>query len=150
MKRPLLGAWVLGVAIILAAYGVWFLSLYLHQFSGILMLALWCAPAIAALVCAYLSPYRKIMMGTSMAIPTAVFAGILNFVHERLGYPVDFPGYQGSIILVIITLFWSTLLCAMGSVLGLATRNALSKAKQSKKRADQQNPGGDSPDMPAS
>jgi hypothetical protein len=27
MKRPLLGAWVLGVAIILAAYGVWFLSM---------------------------------------------------------------------------------------------------------------------------
>ena len=72
----------------------------------------------AAFVTAYLTPRRKILMGTSMALLAASLAGILNFVCEALGRAVDFPGIRGMTILVVISLVFNGVLCIAGATCG--------------------------------
>ena len=130
MNWLMIRALIIGVAILLVANGTWFVSLYVGKFSESLVLLLWCSPAIAALISASLAPCKKILVGTSMAAPTAILAGVLNSVYEALGHAVDFPGYRGSMILVAITLTWGAILCTLGGVAGyFLTRKSVVRVK---------------------
>ena len=121
---PVLRAWLVGVAVLFVANGGWLISLQTHRFSETLVLLLWISPLIAAFVSAYLSPRKKVLLGTSLAIPSAALVAVLNFIYELFGNAVDFPGVRGGAILFIVTLGYSVLLCALGGVAGYyLTRN---------------------------
>lgn len=118
LSGSILKAWLVGVAVLLVSNGVWFVSLQAHSFSVLLVWLLWISPLIAALVSAYLSPRKKILLGISLAIPAAIFAVALNTIYELLGNAVDFPGLRGGASLFVITLGYSVLLCALGGGVG--------------------------------
>ena len=75
---------------------------------------------IAAFVSAYLGPSHKILLGTSMAIPTALLAITLNSAGQFFGAAVDFPGLKGGFILFILVLISAALISVPGSVAAYA------------------------------
>jgi len=96
-------------------------AVQIHEFRGIyyaLMYFMWLSPAVAALVVSYFSPGRKILLAMSMAIVAAVFAVSVNGVGQLLGDHVDFSGLQGAIILFTVTMAYSGIGCAVGSLCG--------------------------------
>ena len=126
MTHSTVKAWGLGAVIVCLAYATWFISLWANQFTEVLAFFLWGAPALAAFVTAYLTPRKKIIMGTSMAFLAASLAGILNFVCEALGRAVDF---RGMTILVVIFLAFNGMLCIAGATCGyFLTRKSTSKS----------------------
>ena len=128
MTHSMVKAWGLGAVIVCLAYATWFISLWANQFTEVLAFFLWGAPALAAFVTAYLTPRRKILMGTSMAFLAAILAGILNFVYEALGRAVDFSGIRGMTILVVIFLAFNGMLCIAGATCGyFLTRKSTSE-----------------------
>lgn len=129
MTHSTVKAWGLGAVIVCLAYATWFISLWANQFIEALAFFLWGAPALAAFVTAYLTPRRKILMGTSMALLAASLTGILNFVYEALGRAVDFPGIRGMTILVVISFVFNGVLCIAGATCGyFLTRKSTSKS----------------------
>lgn len=118
LSRPVLRAWLVGVAVLIVANGGWFVSLHAHKFSETLVWLLWVSPLIAAFVSAYLSPRKKILLGVSLAIPAATLIVVLNTIYELLGNAVDFPGVRGGTILFVVTLGYSVVLCALGGGAG--------------------------------
>jgi len=111
-------AWTVGLAILVAANGVWFFSLQASAFSELLVWLLWLSPVLAALATSYLSPRKKMLLGISMAIPAAVLAVVLNIVYESLGNAVDFSGSRGALTLFAITLAYSGVGSTIGSFVG--------------------------------
>ena len=71
---------------------------------------------VAAFVSAYLGPSHKLLLGTSMAIPSALLAITLNSAGQFLGAAVDFPGLKGDFILFILVLISAALISVPGSV----------------------------------
>jgi hypothetical protein len=116
-------ALVVGVGLLIAAYGLWFATLQNEQFSEINVLILWVSPFIAAFVSAYLAPRNKLLLGISMALPTAILSVALNYLHQAQGNSVDFPGSRGAMILFMTTLLYSGILCSIGAVIGRALSN---------------------------
>ncbi len=112
-------AWLIGTGIITIAYAAWFIILQASQYSEVLIILLWLSPLVAALVSTYLAPRRKVLLGMSMVISTAVLAVTFNLVYQWLGNAVDFPGMQGGLILFTTTLVYSCILCGLGSMGGL-------------------------------
>jgi hypothetical protein len=125
MRLSMLQAWSLGAAILLVAHGVWFVALQATTFSQTLVLLLWVSPVVAAFVSAYLAPRKKILLGTSMAIPATVLVDVLNSVYQSLGHAVDFPGLRGGLILVTLMLGWNAVLSALGGIAGYFLANAV-------------------------
>ena len=116
---PMSKAWFSGLAVLLIAYGTWLLALQVQAFSRELVVVLWASPCAAGFLTAYLSPRMKVLLGASLAIPTAIMATLLNLLYESLGNVVDFGGARGSATLLLITLVYSTVLCVVGGVAGL-------------------------------
>ncbi|NJO12216.1 MAG: hypothetical protein HC872_00680 [Gammaproteobacteria bacterium] len=110
----MLKSWSLGTLVLMLVQGLWFGSVLTGSYSEFLVLLLWASPFIAALVTAYLSPARKMIMGMSMAVVAAVLVVVANAVFQAVGTPVDFPGAKGGLTLFAITLLYS----AVGAVLG--------------------------------
>lgn len=120
MKSRMIWAWLLGVALLFATFALWLLFLRMEIFSQWLLVLLWGSPAAAAFVASYLSPSHKIILGSSMAIPTAVLAAALNWMVQIQGFAVDFPGPGGGWILFVVVLVGAGVLCSLGGVLGMA------------------------------
>ena len=118
MKSTMFRAWSAGVGILVMGYMAWFAFLQLENFSESLVLLLWLSPLISAFVSSYLGPSKKILLGTSMAVPAAILAVMLNSFDQFLGNAVDFPGIQGGLILFATTLIYAGILSVIGSVLG--------------------------------
>jgi len=114
----MLNAWLIGVGILAVAYLVWFFALLAKLFSGSLVILLWLAPFIAALISSYLGPSKKVLLGISMAIPTAIFAIAFNAGYQLLGNAVDFPGLKGTLILFVVTVIYGGILSLIGGVIG--------------------------------
>ena len=112
------GAWVVGVAILTAAYALWFIALQLKQYSQLLLYVLWLSPFLSALLCSYMAPQKRILLGSSMAVPSAFLALVVNSLYQALGNAVDFPGIRGGLILFATSLVYSAILCALGAVAG--------------------------------
>ncbi|RPH97279.1 MAG: hypothetical protein EHM68_08895 [Lysobacterales bacterium] len=119
MKSRMIWAWLLGVGLLLAIFALWLLLLRMEVFAQWALVLLWISPAVAAFVASYLSPSHKIILGLSMAIPTAVFAAALNRVLQIQGLAVDFPGPSGGLILFIVVLVGAAVLSSLGGILGM-------------------------------
>ena len=91
----MLRAWAFGIVMLLAADGMWLIAIYAKVFSGPLLLFVQILPILAAFVSAYLAPRKKIMLGTSMAVPAAFIVVAVTMIYQLLDKPVDFPGLKG-------------------------------------------------------
>lgn len=118
MTTTMLKAWVIGFVILLCANLAWVISLQTSQFSQILFVLMYIIPGVAAFGSAYIAPRNKILLGASMAIPWAVLSVVLNFVYQWIGQAVDFPGFNGGLILFTITLLYGGVLCLLGAIGG--------------------------------
>ena len=118
MRVSALHSWFIGGGILLVAYAAWFAAIQMQVYSQALVLILWVSPFVAAFVSAYLAPGSNIIIGVSMAIPSAVLAVILNAAHQSFGHAVDFPGLHGGLILFVSVLAYSGILCGIGAVGG--------------------------------
>lgn len=118
MKQSMLKAWLLGACTLLAIYLIWFLLLKFEIFFQAAVAILWAAPAIAAMVSAYASPSKKILLGVSLAIPSALLAVTLNTATQLSGSAVDFQGNKGGLILFVLTLITASVLATAGSLAG--------------------------------
>jgi hypothetical protein len=114
----MLKAGSLGIVVLVLAQGLWFGSLLGGAYTELLVLLLWISPFIAALVTAYLSPGRKMVMGMSMAVIAAVLVVVLNAAFQAAGNAVDFPGAKGGLTLFVMTLMYSAVGAFLGSVTG--------------------------------
>ena len=124
MKHSIFKAWSIGVGILVAIFVMWFVLLQANVFSQVIVVILWISPLIAAFVSAYLGPSHKILLGTSMAIPSALFAVVLNSADQFLGAAVDFPGLKGGFILFILVLISAVIVSIPGSLVAYAlTKN---------------------------
>jgi len=118
MKRSALNAWMLGVVILVVAFGLWLVVLKLETFGTLAMVLLLASLFTAALLASYFSPQKKILIGTSLAVPAAILATILNAVYQMLGHAVDLSGLEGGITLFLIVLVESAIVCLLGGVAG--------------------------------
>ena len=82
MKNSYIKAWSIGASTLIAVFTIWFVLLQANVFSQSVVFLLWVSPMIAAFVSAYLSPSHKILLGTSMAIPSALLAVTLNLAGQ--------------------------------------------------------------------
>ena len=120
MKHSLFKAWLIGAGILAVIFAIWFVLLQANVFSQSFVIVLWISPMIAAFVSANLSPSHKILLGTSMAIPSALLAVALNSANQFSGAAVDFPGLKGGFILFILVLISAALISVPGSVAAYA------------------------------
>jgi hypothetical protein len=123
-------ALIAGLAVLLAADGAWLIAIQTSNVSEFLILLWWLSPPFAAFVSAYLAPHRKILLGTSLAIPAAILVGLLNTAYQMFGHAVDFPGPRGALILVTTSLVFNVMLCAVGGVVGYVVSTRQQKRAQ--------------------
>lgn len=118
MTGAVFKAWFAGAGILVFAYVTWFAFLQVGTYSELFVFLLWSSPFIAALVSSYLGPSKKIILGASMAVTSAILAVIFNTAYQLLGNAVDFPNFQGGLILFATTLIHSGIVAGLGSVVG--------------------------------
>ena len=120
----MLKAWLIGAAILIVVFSIWFIFLQVEIYSRSAFIVLWVSPIVAAFVTSYMSPSHKILLGVSMAFPFAFLAVVLNTADQFFGSAVDFPGLPGGLFLFILILIRSVIISIPGSVAGYAlTRN---------------------------
>ncbi|MGD2136900.1 MAG: hypothetical protein PVF08_01500 [Gammaproteobacteria bacterium] len=119
MNISMFKAWSAGAGIIILMYTAWSIALQASQYSKVLVILLWASPLAAAIVTSYLAPYKKILLGVSMVLPTTIMTVTLNYVYQWLGNAVDFPGVRGGLILFTTTLVYSGIICLLGSMGGM-------------------------------
>ena len=120
MNLSMFKAWSIGASFLITVFTIWFVLLQAKVFSQSAVFLLWISPMIAAFVSAYLAPSHKLLLGTSMAIPSALLAITLNSAGQFFGAAVDFPGLKGGIILFILVLISAALISVPGSVAAYA------------------------------
>lgn len=108
-------AWAVGVAVLALAFGTWILLVRLEVFSYAAVIGLWLSPMAAGFTASYLAPFRKMLVGTSMAVPAALLAVLLNLLPQLSGEAVDLSGSEGSFVLFALTLIGSAALAAAGA-----------------------------------
>ena len=127
MKISAWRAWAIGVGIVFIASLVSIVPVICNacfniSIFGRILAALWflsqLMPAVAAFVVGYLAPHRKIILGTSMALPAAIFYSVINFMYQAFGHAVDFSGVAEGIILFIVLLITYGVYCGIGAALG--------------------------------
>ena len=124
MSSQFVRAWLAGATLLVAALFTWVLLLGLEVYSQPIVKVVWFAPGIAAFLTACLGPAHKLLLGVSMAIPSALLVTIANFSFQALGKTVDFPGLGGGLMLFALVLCGSALLGAVGATGGyFLTRN---------------------------
>ncbi len=115
MNAAIAKAWAVGVGALAVACGPWLLLLKLEIYSQAMAIGLWLSPMVAGFAAAYLAPSRKVIVGTFMALPAALFAVLLNLLPQYSGEAVDLPGLEGGFVLFALTLIGSTVLSALGA-----------------------------------
>ena len=122
-------AWCAGAAILILAHVAWHAAVQAGGYSGVLVSLLWLSPFVAGLVTSCFAPRRKIILGMSTAILSAVLVVAFNAAYQLLGHSVDFPGLSGGLILFSTTFVYAGAISAAGSVVGyLLTRKRKGKA----------------------
>lgn len=124
MKSGMIGAWLAGATILLIVFAAWSLFLHLQIFSDALLALLWVSPGVAAFATSILSPARKVLLGSSMAIVAAILVAVLNWIFQMRDIGVDFPGIRGGSILFTLALVGAAVPSIVGGIAGmLATRD---------------------------
>jgi hypothetical protein len=139
MTRPeerfyMIRAWGAGFIILLIVDMMVVVATLIEVYPQALMLLLRISPFIAAFVSAYLSPRRKVIMGTSMAIPTALLGVLVTFAYQLFGKEVDFRGIAGSLIVFAVSLVYGAVLCAIGGIVGYLLSMKIMTRKMNKER----------------
>jgi hypothetical protein len=119
MTRGLL----VGVAILLVGYVAWGFALDRQAVSPTLEIVFLVLPAVAGFVSVWLAPRGGLAPGVLLAVPAAVFAGILNLKMQTAGTDVGaFTGVLGVLRVAGFTLLWSGLFCAIGGLIAVIAR----------------------------
>jgi hypothetical protein len=116
----MLRAWVTALVIMLAAAGLWLGMRLLDVPSGIRNAMFWLSPIVAAFFLARIAPRRRILNSLLLAIPVAMMFALVNHLDEKLGRYRTFPGMEGAITVMVLTLPYSLGLCGLGAALGNA------------------------------
>jgi hypothetical protein len=88
-------------------------------------LAIWLVPPVAAFAASWIAPRRKVLLGSLVAVPAVVLIGASNYVFETMGNPVDFPGIEGALLVMGLSLPVVALLCIVSALAGhFASRQA--------------------------
>lgn len=111
-------AFALGVTILIAAVGLWFIALHAEAIFSITGILLWLSLSVAAFLTACLAPRNKIFLGTALAIPASILLGASNLIYEAFGNAVDFSGFGGALLLTGVALPFNAALCAVGAIAG--------------------------------
>ena len=119
MNSKQIRAWIIGLTVLAASYATWFTLIENIRFSDWAMFLLWLAPLFAAFGTSYLAPSKKIILGASLAIPAALFSVAANLIFQAVGRAVDFPGFKGGWILLLVTLSYTGVLSLCGAWLGV-------------------------------
>lgn len=109
---------MVGAGILAATFVAWLLNVELGRFSWTMATILWISPLAAGCVVSFLSPSRKVVLGSSMAIAAALLATVLNWSVQLLGMGVDFPGLKGGITLLLLVLAGAIPLSLIGAIAG--------------------------------
>ena len=111
-------AWVIGFMILLAVDMMVVIATLIEVYPRALLRLLQVSPFVAAFASAYLAPRKKIILGTSMAIPGTILIVVMTFAYQLFGKDVDFPGLRGGLILFTISIAYGGILCALGGGAG--------------------------------
>lgn len=123
VKTRMIRSWLVGACILIAVFAAWSLFLHLQIFSDTLLALLWVSPGVAAFVTSILSPARKVLLGSSMAIVAAMLVVVLSWIFQMRDIGVDFPGIRGGSILFTLVVVGAAVPSLLGGIAGmLATR----------------------------
>src|SRR5690242_12801643 len=101
----------LGIGILAAGQAVGIALLCTKSAVGATVSAwvIWAATFAAAFVTARAAPRWKIALGLFMAVPASVLGVMLNVGSEWVGFGTDFPGVQGNLLVLKLSLWWNAL-----------------------------------------
>ncbi len=131
-------AWAVGFVILLTVDVMVVIATIIEVYPRVLWLLLQISPFVAAFISAYLSPRKKVLVGTSMAIPAAILGVVVTFLYQLFGKAVDFPGLKGGLILLEVSIIYGLILCVLGGTLGyLITRKKAMTTERSEGQKEQ-------------
>ena len=82
----------------------------------------WVSIFFAGFVTAFLANSHKLLLSISLALPTALIFAIANSIWQAIGNQSDFPGSNGFLIVIGMTLPLALVLSVLGGVTGYLTR----------------------------
>lgn len=111
-------SWVIGFIILASADLIVVVATMLEIHPRVFWCLLQLSPFVASFVTAYISPRKKAVLATSLAIPSAGLGLVVTSAYQLSGKAVDFPGFEGGLILLEVSLAYAFVLCALGGVAG--------------------------------
>ena len=125
-------AWGIGFMILFIVDLMVVTATLINYYPRALMLLLRISPFAASFVAAYLSPRKKVILGMSLAIPTAILSLFVTVVYQLLDKAVDFAGFTGGLILLAVSLVYGFILCSVGGVAGYCLSRIITTARKIK------------------
>ena len=115
-------AFSVGVGII-AALSAASMALLFFDVAADAGLGIWASLLIAGFVAAAMAESRKLLVAVLLVLPAAILFILENWLWQLAGKPADHFGVKGSIIVLLMSLPFGALLCAVGGFFGwLMTR----------------------------
>jgi hypothetical protein len=120
---------VVGTAILLAAYLAWGGVIYAKAVPPGAETAIIFVPALAGFAASWFAPSRRLAPTVLLAVPAALFGGVLNLTLQMAGSDVGFySGLLGALRVAGFTLLSAGLFCAVGGLLAVIARQATGRA----------------------
>ena len=117
-------AFSVGVGII-AALSAASMALLFFDVAADAGLGIWASLLIAGFVAAAMAESRKLLTAVLLVLPAAILFMLENWLWQLTGEPADHFGVQGSIVVLLMSLPFGALLCAVGGLFGwLMTRGS--------------------------
>jgi hypothetical protein len=123
-------AWSIGFMILFSVDMMVVVATLINVYPQALMLLLRISPFVASFIAACLSPRKKIILGMSLAIPTAILGLLVNIAYQLFGKAVDFAGFTGGLILLAVSLVYGFILCSVGGVAGYCLAKIITTARK--------------------
>ncbi len=119
MKRSILSALFLGVALLVVAHVGWAFAYRAGTYPETLDWSLRLLPLVAAFVAAFVAPSGKWLVGMSMVLFGTAMTVLTNYLMHVLGIRTDFPGVAGTLAMLLPAFLTYFVLCAIGSAAGV-------------------------------
>jgi len=114
----MLESWIKGFSFLVFVHIIFIVAIINEFAPKVLYLLLQVAPFFAAVISAYFASKNKILLATSLAIPTAILSLLVTISFQLFGHDVDFAGLQGGLILFFFSLVYASVLCLCGGFAG--------------------------------